>query len=306
MQMYYSVKSGKVLYLFTPSCYLKETNMHIENSLQPFDIEKETLTEWTRRPHRHNFFELVFIQEGNGNQCINGSILPYSGQSIFLLPPYDCHSFEIDKPTTFVFIKFNALFFKEDKRTMMDYSQWFSNLHYILSTYNRTPGDVIHSDADKAVMISLINSMQLERQQANFSESILRTNMVAMLNILLRNFENSFFEKHKDKDNQTRDVLQYIQFNLFDNNKLKSDVIAGEFNLSPNYVSEYFKKKTGESLKEYILKSRVNVAQSRMEYSGQSLKEIAYDLGFTDASHMTKVIKKYYDDAGTSCSSFAG
>ncbi|WP_205528243.1 AraC family transcriptional regulator [Flavobacterium psychrotrophum] len=306
MKLFYTIKGDKVLYLLSYPPKEKVQVMHIENTLHPFEIEKETLTEWSRRPHQHNFFELVYIQEGEGKQCINNSLLPYEGGSIFLLPPYDCHSFEIATPTTFTFIRFNALFFKNDKRTMMDYSQWFSNLHYILSSYNRVPGDVIHSEADKSVMISLINSMQQERQQQNFSESILRTNMVAMLNILLRNFENSFLEKHKDKDSQTRDVLQYIQYNLFDNGKLKADAIAEEFNLSPTYISEYFKKKTGESLKEYILKARVNVAQSRLEYSGQSLKEIAYDLGFTDASHLTKVIKKYYDDAGTTCSSFAG
>ena len=306
MKLFYAIKGEKVLYLLSSSVIEKEPVMHIENTLQPFEIEKETLTEWNRRPHQHNFFELVYIQEGAGRQCINNSLLPYQAGSIFLLPPYDCHFFEISTATTFVFIRFNALFFKEDKRTMMDYSQWFSNLHYILSSYNRIPGDVIHSVADKSVMISLINSMQQEKQQQNFSESILRTNMVAMLNILLRNFENSFLEKHNDKDTPTRDVLQYIQYNLFDNSKLKADAIAKEFNLSPTYISEYFKKKTGESLKEYILKARVNVAQSRIEYSGQSLKEIAYDLGFIDASHLNKVIKKYYDDAGTTCSSFAG
>lgn len=280
--------------------------MKIENTLQPFDIQKEELLEWTKRPHQHNFFEMVFIEKGTGNQCINGNILPYDSKSLFLLPPYDCHSFEIESPTTFVFIRFNALFFKEDKRSMMDYSQWFSNLHYILSSYNRLPGDIIHSEADKSLIISLIESMLAEKQQPDYSESILRTNMVAMLNILLRNFEKSFLEPHKDKDAQTKDLLQYIQYNLFDNDKLKTEAIAEEFNLSPTYVGEYFKKKSGESLKEYVLKSRVNVAQSRMQYSGQSLKEIAYDLGFTDSSHLAKVIKKYYDASGAKICSGLG
>ncbi len=89
-------------------------------------------------------------------------------------------------------------------------------------------------------------------------------------------------------------MLQYIQYNLFDNDKLRVDALAGEFNLSANYVSEYFKKKTGESLKEFILKSRVNVAYSRIQHSGQSMKEIAWELGFTDASHLSKMIKKYF------------
>lgn len=278
--------------------------MQVENSAQPFDIQEESLHEWTRRPHQHNFFELVFIKEGTGSQCINGSLLAYEKDSIFLLPPYDCHSFEIETPTTFVFVRFNALFFQEDKRQMMNYSEWFKNLHYILSSYNRAPGDIIHSAADKSLMISLITSILLEKQQANQSESIIRANMVAMLNVLVRNFENSFRDSHAAKDEPTKHLLQYVQYNLFDNEKLKADAIASEFNIAPTYVGEYFKKKVGENLKEYILKARVNVAQSRMQYSGQSVKEIAYDLGFTDASHLAKVIKKYYDSTGAPmCSS---
>ncbi|MEI6947147.1 AraC family transcriptional regulator [Paraflavisolibacter sp. H34] len=282
----------------------QQQHFQVEQTVQPFDISEEELHEWTRRPHRHNFFELVFIRDGTGSQCINGSFLPYEKDSIFLLPPYDCHSFRIQAPTQFVFIRFNALFFQEDKWQLMDYSQWFRNLHYILSSYNRKPGDVIHSPADKALMVSLITSMLHEKQQPGGSESIIRTNMVAMLNVLVRNFENSFRESHQARDQQVRDLLQYIQYHLFDNDKLKVEAIARAFNLAPTYVGEYFKKKVGENLKEYILKARVNVAQSRMQYSGQSVKEIAYDLGFTDASHLMKVIKKYYQAAGQAvCSS---
>jgi AraC-like DNA-binding protein len=299
MELFPITLQGKKLYLLIPCAPKKPpSSMQIENTIQPFNIQQEELVEWTKRPHQHNFFELVFIKDGTGSQCINGSILPYGKESIFLLPPYDCHSFKIEQPTSFIFIRFNALFFKEDKRQLMDYSQWFKNLHYILSSYNRVPGDIIHAASDKALMISLINSLLIEASGANRSESIIRTNMVAMLNVLVRNFEDSFMEKNKAQDNQTKDILQYIQYNLFDNDKLKVDTIASEFNIAPTYIGEYFKKKVGESLKEYILKARVNVAQSRMQYSGQSAKEIAYDLGFTDASHMQKVIKKYYDSVG--------
>lgn len=71
-------------------------------------------------------------------------------------------------------------------------------------------------------------------------------------------------------------------------------------------MGEYFKKKSGESLKEYILKSPVNVSQSRMQYSGQGLKEIAYNMGFTDASDLAKEIKKYYDVSGAKICSNLG
>ncbi len=269
--------------------------MHIENSTHPFVVSREEIAEWTRRPHQHNFFELVFIEAGSGLQCINENKIPYTGGNIFLLPPYDCHNFTIQAPTKFIFIRFNSLFFRKDSLQMMDYTEWFQNLHYILSSYNRQPGDIINNSSDKNILVSLIKGICDEyANKREQSESIIRAHMFTLLNIVMRNFEQTFRNGNKTLDKQASDILQYVQFNLFDNEKLRIESIASEFNLSPTYVGEYFKKKTGESLKEYILKSRVNVAKSRLENSEQNAKEIAFELGFTDASHMNKVIKKYY------------
>jgi AraC-like DNA-binding protein len=269
--------------------------MQVESSVQPFFISREELHVWDKRPHQHNFFELVYVEAGSGSQCINHSVIPYRKDNIFLLPPYDCHSFQLAEPTTFVFIRFNALFFKKDSVQMMDYTEWFQHLHYILSSYNRQPGDIIHTDADRSTLIHLIKSIHEEYvHKRSHADSIIRAHMFALLNILRRNFEQTFSGAHPAADKQLNDMLQYIQFHLFDNEKLRIEALASEFHLSATYVSEYFRKKTGESLKEYILKSRVNVAQSRLQNSDQSAKEIAYELGFTDASHMAKVIKKYY------------
>ncbi|QRR00562.1 AraC family transcriptional regulator [Dyadobacter sandarakinus] len=275
--------------------------MFTENAVLPFDISIEELSVWNKRPHQHTFFELVYVEKGEGMQCINKNMLPYGPGAIFLLPPYDCHSFEIRAKSSFVFIRFKALFFGKNAWNRTDYSDWFTNLHYILSSYNRQPGDILASSTDKMLAVSLIHSIRHEfMQNEDDSEPIIRTNMVALMNLIVRNFERTFRQSHQGGDRQPGDMLHYIQYNLFDNEKLRIDALAERFNLSANYVSEYFKKKTGESLKEYILRARVNVAQSRMQHSGQSIKEIAWELGFTDASHLSKVIKKY-DPAQQAC-----
>lgn len=276
--------------------------MHIENTIQPFQVTIEAQHEWTKRPHKHNFFELVYIEEGSGEQCINNSTMAYGKDSIFLLPPFDCHSFHIETPTRFVFICFNALFFKKDALHLMDYTDWFNNLHYILSNYNRQPGEIIAPGADKTMLVNLIKGIAHEylHRQAQ-SDSIIRAHMFALLNILVRNFEHSLRENHRTAGRQAGDMLHYVQHNLFNNDKLHAEALAAEFHIAASYVSEYFKKKTGENLKEYILKSRVNVAQSRMQSSGQSIKEIAQELGFTDASHLSKVLKKYFPPPAATC-----
>jgi AraC-like DNA-binding protein len=269
--------------------------MLIENTTNPFTVSVEELEAWSRRPHKHNFFELVFIDQGTGRQCINDHNIAYAPENIFLLPPFDCHSFQIHTPTRFIFIRFNALFFQKDANQLMDYTNWFNNLHYIVSSYNRKPGDIIHNANDKALLTNLIRGIEHEyRSNQDPFCTIIRANMFALLNLLMRSFENTFRESHPAVDKAAGDMLQYIQYNLFDNEKLRVETLASEFNLSANYVSEYFKKKTGETLKEFILKSRVNVAYSRIQHSGKSMNEIAWELGFTDASHLSKMIKKYF------------
>ena len=75
--------------------------------------------------------------------------------------------------------------------------------------------------------------------------------------------------------------------------KLKVDVLASQFHLSPTYISEFFRKNMGVSLREYIAKSRLKLVEIRLLYSDFKLVEIAEELGFTDASHLSRTFKKY-------------
>lgn len=268
--------------------------MRIETSVQPFYLEVQELSEWTARPHKHNFFELVYIESGEGSQCINDHHADYKQGSIFLLPPLDCHSFIVNKPTRFVFVKFTGAFFGKDEAMQPDYSEWFNKLNYILVNYNREAGEVIKDASDRLHICNLVKGIQQEYyNQDSHSQSIIRANMIAVLNLLVRNSEKIFLEQAQSATSNVLHILNYIQRYLFDNEKLKVENMARQFYFSKNYLSEYFKKNIGEGLKEYIVKSKVAVAQDRIRRSGYSLKEVAYELGFTDASHLTKMIKKY-------------
>ncbi|UOQ72698.1 helix-turn-helix transcriptional regulator [Hymenobacter cellulosilyticus] len=89
-------------------------------------------------------------------------------------------------------------------------------------------------------------------------------------------------------------MLNHVQHHLFDNEQLRVARLAEEFHVSATYFGEYFRRNAGESLQEYVLKSRLKVAEARLLYSGNSVKEIAYELGFSDASHLSRLFKKYH------------
>lgn len=82
---------------------------------------------------------------------------------------------------------------------------------------------------------------------------------------------------------------------------LKSEQIAMHFNLSQTYVGEYFKKHTGESLQQYITNYKLQLVETRLRYSDLRINEIAFELGFTDESHLNRIFKKH---KGTTPSDF--
>jgi len=270
--------------------------MQVLEAYKPFEIQEIELTSWKQRPVKNNFFELVLITDGDGTQCINYNHYPYTKGSMFLLPPLKCHSFTIEKPTKFVFLKFTDSFFKNANQMAIDRNEWFKEASYILSNYNQLPGDIIKNDLDRNHLDSLV-SIILQESRSYGAESIrlITSLMTSILEILIRNIKKgSYFEvPKKNAEDRITKMLTYINENIDKTELLKVDNLAAVFMMSPTYVSEYFKKQVHMSLREYIIKAKLKLVEIRLLNSDFSLTQIADDLGFTDVSHLSKTFKRY-------------
>ncbi|REE25911.1 AraC family transcriptional regulator [Winogradskyella pacifica] len=277
--------------------------MHIIEAFKPFEIQEIELTEWKQRPVKNNFFELVLIKDGYGTQCINYNDVSYSKGSIFLLPPLKCHSFNIEKQTKFVFLKFTDSFFKNVNRINIDRNEWFKEASYILSNYNQLPGDIIKNEIDRNHLGSLIEMiLQESRSYGESSINLVTSLMTSVLEILIRNIKKSnYFEVPNNSDDRIVKMLTYINENIDKTELLKVENLADVFMMSSTYVSEYFKKQVHMSLREYIIKAKLKLVEIRLLNSDFTLTQIADELGFTDVSHLSKTFKRY---AGTSIREF--
>ncbi|AIY14619.1 AraC family transcriptional regulator [Cellulophaga baltica] len=270
--------------------------MQVLEAYKPFEIQEIELTSWKQRPVKNNFFELVLISDGDGTQCINYNHYSYAKGSMFLLPPLKCHSFTIEKPTRFVFLKFTDSFFKNVNRMTIDRNEWFKEASYILSNYNQLPGDIIKNDLDRNHLESLV-SMILQESRSYGAESIslITSLMTSILEILIRNIKKgTYFEvPKKNADDRITKMLTYINENIDKTELLKVEKLAAVFMMSPTYVSEYFKKQVHMPLREYIIKAKLKLVEIRLLNSDFTLTQIADDLGFTDVSHLSKTFKRY-------------
>jgi AraC family transcriptional regulator len=89
---------------------------------------------------------------------------------------------------------------------------------------------------------------------------------------------------------ELRRALEYLHDNLESDLSLKE--IAAYAGLSANYLTTLFKRTTGDSLHQYVIRARVERAISLVRRTDLSITEIAQQVGFYDSSHLTRHFKR--------------
>jgi AraC-like DNA-binding protein len=93
-------------------------------------------------------------------------------------------------------------------------------------------------------------------------------------------------------------VADYIKKNL--HQKLSIDAIAKMAYVSKSNFFKMFKEELGISPNEFILQERISLAKELLQ-SKESIKEVAFQTGFTDTNYFTRVFKQH---EGTTPKSF--
>jgi len=76
--------------------------------------------------------------------------------------------------------------------------------------------------------------------------------------------------------------------------EVSREQIADHVFLNPGYLSRLFKKETGESLSDYILRERMALAQNALAYSDEPISKVARSLGYNSLSYFGKTFKRFH------------
>ncbi|QNK64600.1 helix-turn-helix domain-containing protein [Pedobacter sp. PAMC26386] len=261
-----------------------------------FAIEIVEYDEWQERNRTNNFFELVYILEGTGIQSVAHIPHDFRENEIHLLPAANCYKYIIRKKTKFLFIRFTGNYFTSSSNDGIDYSSWFSKLNFILANHHHHPGEIVQDLLEKRQIKHLLDVLLYEYETKDISSTfIIQTTLVSILGILSRNIQKREIAGRIFTDNKFADLLNFISFNMLNSDKIAVPYLSNKFNISETYFSEYFTRNAAEGFKDYILRSKLKIAESRAKYTNTSMKEIAWELGFTDSSHLNKMMKKHYN-----------
>lgn len=226
--------------------------------------------------HWHNFFELEIVTKGSGEVSCNTKKYPIKPGMVSLLTPLDFHEYSITSETDIINIQFFADTLHEEVQSFL--SKLKENVIYVLTEF-------------LAPVITLCKLLDENRYHGTTGELYASS----ILDAILFSFKNEF--KTTSLDNKRSSItiqkaLTYINSN-FKNNPRMSDV-ANYLFINESYFSDLFKKKMGESYKNYVKKLKLNYASNLIVHTQLPISAIASESGYNSPSHFNKEFKEMF------------
>jgi AraC-like DNA-binding protein len=264
---------------------------------EPFDIYCFESDEWAHPVHKHTYFEIIFIRDGSGSHLLNDNKWPYKAGDVFFLGPEDYHSFVIDTPTRFCYIRFTESFLQHDSSTKNQH--WQHTINTLFTSAYQASGPIVQEDRERKILEGLLEVLlhEYESRHKSSYDMMMDSLMKAILTVVARNVlkQTSVTAQAFQKPQLIEELLVYLRHNIHHPEKLRIKTLAERFYYSPAYLSSFFKKQVGESLQQYITKYKLTLIKYRLQNSDVTISEICDEFGFTDESHLTKVFRKHYN-----------
>ncbi|MBA2679458.1 MAG: helix-turn-helix transcriptional regulator, partial [Ktedonobacteraceae bacterium] len=71
------------------------------------------------------------------------------------------------------------------------------------------------------------------------------------------------------------------------------EALAQQADFSPYHFARLFRRTTGESPHQFVLRQRVEAAQRLLKETRAPLASIALECGFANQSHLTRIFKRH-------------
>jgi len=266
---------------------------------EPLEVEEFEADNWAGPRHLRNHFELISIRAGSGLVIINQQSRSYQVGSLFLLGPADDYSFVIDQTTCFGVLRFTEAYLTALTATGIHPGAWQQLRDYTLHASLGLAGSIELDAAGQQHLEALLDILfaEFEHRGQPFNNTLAESLMGAVLSFVGRqltgvavasqpavSYAGSFVQR----------LLAHIRRHIMHPDFLRVERLAAEFAYSPKHLSALFKQETGESLRQYILRYKLKLVETRL-LSTLTISQIAEELGFTDVCHLNKLFKKHYD-----------
>lgn len=247
-----------------------------------FDIEllDEPAIE-TPIPHRHEYFEIFWVLEGEGYQSIDFLEFPMLANKVFFIAPGQVHDVK-QVPNKFCAISFNAEFINAESQSQLPIDRLFLQ--------NRSDKPYLTLDEKgKEDIRSLVNILIKEKNSTTADKALMSTLLLAFLRYMMR-----YLDDHKDYTSSA-DLRMVRLLELIDDHfKTHKEVTfyAEKLAMTGKRLNELSKEQFSKTVTQLLHDKVIVEARRELAFSHKSIKTISIELGYKDTSYFCRFFKR--------------
>ncbi|MDQ6478406.1 AraC family transcriptional regulator [Dyadobacter sp. LHD-138] len=241
----------------------------------------------TDTPHRHTYYEILFIEEGQGFHEIDFHSYTMQGTGMHFITPGQVHLLTFAAPCQGFIVAFSEDFytFYNPTSPALSHFPFFqinkrqpvlrltdTERHYFHNMLENMVEDHLGKDTDQNMLGQylglLLQKCAIINQKAVHTMTNTSSSIPEMVGRFQELVEKNFREMHE--------VQQY----------------ATILNVSPDYLSKIVKRFLGVQTQEYILDKLLLEAKRLLVFTNLSSKEIAYHIHMDDPSYFGRIFKR--------------
>ncbi|UOR04927.1 AraC family transcriptional regulator [Hymenobacter aerilatus] len=235
-------------------------------------------------PHRKDYYFLALLWEGSGRHWID--TVPYTLKpgTLYFTVPHQVHLKEELQPVSGFNINFTEEFLA------LDGSGTLRQLPIIQNPYN---GHELHlTPADMAFVQDILGKLYAEYQAAHTWQHAM---LLAYMNVLLVYLSRLYTTQYRAPEGADDAVLlgkfrARIEASFARHHDVAA--YAAMLHLSAGHLSDVVKEQSGKSAITHIHERLVVEAKRLLFHTEYTSKEIAFQLGFEDASYFNRFFKR--------------
>lgn len=256
--------------------------------------------DWNWTHVQSPFARLYYVTDGKAHITIHGSqsqTMELVPGSIYLIPPYVEHTDSCEGVFSHYYIHVyeepsgESLFELFDVPNRVDEKKIDRELFRTLSEQN--PFLTLSEKDPKSYdnQSTLLNNLSVNRRRELFNKVESR----GVLYILLSRFLRTATPKSQIGDIRINRAVGYVKEHVCD--IVSVNDLANVACMSKDHFIRQFRKQLGETPNKYVMRKKIERAELLLLTTQETVKSIAYELGFSDSAYFCRVFTKI---AGTS------
>jgi len=239
-------------------------------------------------PHRHDFFEVLYLLRGSGFHVIDGNRYEIKPPCVFFMSPGQAHKLEFSHDIAGYIFIFTADFYlanRSNQNSLIEFP-FFYNLK------QDNPPLLLESNADVDFLETLFQRSIKEIQSDDEKKlNLLRSLLDLILMTCSSRYKTSENIEVKGKGHiLVKRFYHLVEENNHNNLSLKeyADMLA----VTPNHLTQTVKQLTGKTSSQIIKAKQIMEIKRLLAHTNLSIADIAQQLHFEDQSYFTKFFKR--------------